>query len=175
MLKKQVIILNFKLSGIILVLFAGAFCTYDVKMTFDKRIKILKIFYDDLNFIISKISYFKIPVNHIVKELMEREKNDLSEFYNHLYDFYLHKDEKSFKQNFLGLRLNLSKSDSEFLYEMFLKLGSYDYENEINNLNNHKERLGNIIEKAQINKQKNQKTKCTLTMCSFILIIIFFI
>ena len=167
--------LSFKFTGIILVFLAGVFTTYEVKTGFDKRIAVLRQIEEDIEFFIGKISYFKIPVNSIIEELMKKKENKLSDLYNALSDYFISKDKLMLKEKIYKLKLDINSKDREFLYETYLSIGNHDYENEIKNLSNRREIIKSIIDKAEQNKIKNQKTRCTLTMCSFILIIIFFI
>ena len=160
--------LSFKIIGVILILSGGLYFSLDVKRKYDKRIEMLEQFSKDFNFIINEISFLKTPVDEIFKKL----KGDV---YRYIPDYYRLLSEDKLKEIFSEYSLALKKEDVRVILDFFKCLGVHDYNNQINSLNAYSELLNMSIEEAKKDKEKNQKPKAAITICSFIVIIIFLI
>lgn len=168
-------IMSFKMWGVILILSSGVITTFEVKKKYDKRIESLTFFINDFEFFINQISFLKTSVNEMILMLLKDKQKEYHKFYTSVFEYFSCNDIKKLNEAFLENELHLSKKDKEILYNIFLKLGSSDYDNELNSLKLQKETLNNILNDAKENKKNNQKSGCTLTMCLFFLVIIFFV
>jgi len=126
----------------------------------------------DFLYSVNKISFLKMPVKEIISHLVSKSNGYIKKFYIKLNSFYsdeLLDDELKIDDPYL------LKKDKEIILSFFKSIGSTHNLNEINNLNCQSENLLLLIKEAKENKEKNQKSKCTLTMCFFIIAVIIFV
>lgn len=168
-------IMNFKMWGIIFVLFSGVITTVEVKKKYDKRIESLRLFLNDFDFFINQISFLKTSVNEIILLLLKEKQKEYYNFYKSILEYLDCGDIRKAKDGIKKNQLYLNIKDQELIINFFEKLGALDYENELNNLKMQRETLKSILEEAKETKKTSQKSKCTLTMCLFFLVIIFFV
>ncbi len=160
--------MNFKITGVVFILFCGLYFSYDVKKKYDNRIKVLEGFLKDFEFFINEISFLKTPVNEIILKLKEEWNSDF-------YDFLLKKGTDRVKERLLSYEYNILPKDADIISDFFQSLGTGDYENQINSLKSYGELLKGRIKEAKNDKEKNQKSSSSLIMCSFIIVIIFLV
>ena len=160
--------MNFKITGVVFILFCGFYFSYDVKKKYDNRIKVLEGFLKDFEFFINEISFLKTPVNEIILKLKEEWNSDF-------YDFLLKKGTDRVKERLLNYEYCILPKDANIISGFFQSLGTGDYENQINSLKSYGELLKGRIKEAKNDKEKNQKSSSSLIMCSFIKVIIFLV
>lgn len=158
--------MNFKTAGVILVSLCGLYFSYNVKRKYDKRIKVLEDFIKDFEFFINEISFLMTPVNEIILKL-KKVKN------NKIYDLMLNGRTEEIRNTLLFDEYYLTNKDACIITDFFKMLGTSDYINQINSLKSQKELLKGQLKEAKGDKEKNQKSLTSLTMCSFVMIIIF--
>lgn len=168
--------MNFKITGIIFVLTAGIYSVYVIKKNYDKRINSLTEFIKNLDFIYTHISFYKTPISDIIKLLYDNSEGIIKSFYEKTLNEMEHKNANmAFISAVSDTDTGLNKKDRVVLYEFAKMLGNTDYDNQINNIKATKQFLRTNLEEAKEFKNKNQKSKCALTMCGFIAVILIFI
>lgn len=158
--------------GIILVFLCGVRVTYEVKKGFDKRIESLTSFYEDCEYFINNISFLKTPLYQMISTLINSKRGEIKKFYKTLLEFYKTGNGELVSWCFETSNLYLNKKDKTMLGDFFENIGKQDYDEQISFLKVKSSLIKNALEEAKENKLKNEKSKCTFTMCVFVLIII---
>ncbi len=164
--------LSFKITGVIFIFLCGLYFSLDVKKRYDKRLQMLELFLKDFNFFLNEISFLKTPVNEIISKL-NKDKN--KGFYSFLLNYYKTLCEEELTKMLLSEEYCLCKKDAQIISDFYKCLGTSDYENQINSLKIQTELLKERIKEGKKDKERNQKSRTALTMCSFIVIIIFLV
>lgn len=162
-------------TTILILIFAISYLIGNmIAKKYSKRVEELEDMKNALNILQTKIRFSKEPLSRIFKEISNISKN------KEIFD----KTTRNMKTMLAGeawrdslqtINTNLNKEDVEVLLSLGNMLGKTDSEGQVNQIEELKELLGMQIQKADKDKQKNEKLYKTLGMTVGLAIVIILI
>lgn len=159
-----------------MILFSGFLCSFYVKEWYSIRIELLEEFIKNMEFMHIQIAFYKMPVYEIMEKLYEFSENKLKAFYGNVLKYSESEGtENSIRKSINELEPGLSKKDKLIICDFAKTLGCTDYKTQLESINACRELLKAELKEAGENKNKNQKSGCTLVMSCFVVLAILMI
>ena len=164
---------------VILFFFIFIACTYIgliISNKYKNRVRDLKEFKSILNVINTKIRYTYEPIREIAKDISDMNKTCIGEIFE---EFYYELNDKTvtdaWNNSIEKLGNNFSKEDKSIIKNFGKMLGKTDLEGQVSQITQASEFLNIQIDKAEKERQKNEKLYKSLGMIIGIAIIIILI
>ena len=165
-------------KGILLILIfimSSSIGIYISKM-YENRVKELKQFKNILNILKGKIKFTYEPLGEIFKQISQNSSNKIEEIFDDMVNKMMFEDVKdAWKDSIQEADISLKQEDKDILKDLGKTLGQTDVENQISNINLTENFLNMQIEKAELDRQKNQKIYKTLGVIAGLIFVIILI
>ena len=143
---------------------------------YENRVKELKQFKNILNILKGKIKFTYEPLGEIFKQISRNSSNKIEEIFDDMVNKMMFEDVKdAWKDSIQEADISLKQEDKDILKDLGKTLGQTDVENQISNINLTENFLNMQIEKAEIDRQKNQKIYKTLGVIAGLIFVIILI
>lgn len=143
---------------------------------YENRVKELKQFKNILNILKGKIKFTYEPLGEIFKQISQNSSNKIEEIFDDMVNKMMFEDVKdAWKDSIQEADISLKQEDKDILKDLGKTLGQTDVENQISNINLTENFLNMQIEKAELDRQKNQKIYKTLGVIAGLIFVIILI
>lgn len=161
---------------LILIFIMSSSIGISISKMYENRVKELKQFKNILNILKGKIKFTYEPLGEIFKQISRNSSNKIEEIFDDMVNKMMFEDVKdAWKDSIQEADISLKQEDKDILKDLGKTLGQTDVENQISNINLTENFLNMQIEKAEIDRQKNQKIYKTLGVIAGLIFVIILI
>ncbi len=159
-----------------LIFMACMYIGLTISNKYKSRVQDLKEFKSILNVLNTKIRYTQEPIKEIAKEIASMNNGNIGAIFQELYlELNDKKIEEAWNISIEKLGNNFKEEDKSILKNLGKMLGKTDLEGQINQIIQTNEFLNIQIDKAEIDRQKNEKLCKSLGIIIGIAIVIILI